>query len=110
MNRLLFLACLVALVAADVYNAHIPILKDDRTQNSYGEYAFDFETGNGIKRQEAGRQGYGQETNGGWSYTAPEGIPISLTFEAGPQGYVPVGAHLPVGPTPPPLPYQRTGN
>ncbi|XP_064097603.1 endocuticle structural glycoprotein SgAbd-8-like [Macrobrachium nipponense] len=110
MNRLVLLACLVAVVVADSYKTHIPILKDDRTQNSYGEYTFEYETGNGIKRQEAGRQNYGQESSGSWSYTAPEGIPISLQFSAGPQGYVPVGAHLPVGPTPPPLPYQRTGN
>ncbi|XP_068216049.1 pupal cuticle protein 20-like isoform X1 [Palaemon carinicauda] len=98
--------CLVAVVLAD-YNAPIPILKDDRTQNAYGEYTFDIETGNGIKRTEAGRQNDGQESEGAWSYTAPEGVPIALTFTAGHQGYVPVGDHLPV---PPPLPYERTGN
>lgn len=58
-------ACLVAVVVAD-YNTPIPILKDDRTQNAYGEYTFDFETGNGISRNEAGQQADGQETSGGW--------------------------------------------
>lgn len=55
----------MAVVVAD-YNTPIPILKDDRTQNAYGEYTFDFETGNGISRNEAGQQADGQETSGGW--------------------------------------------
>lgn len=46
---------------------HIPILKDDRTQNSYGEYTFDFQSGNGIARQEAGSQNDGQVSQGGWT-------------------------------------------
>ncbi|XP_042873890.1 endocuticle structural glycoprotein SgAbd-1-like isoform X3 [Penaeus japonicus] len=107
MQRLLVLACLVAVVVADSYKTPIPILKDDRTQNAYGEYTFDFETGNGIARNEAGRQADGQESSGGWSYTAPEGIPIKLTFTSGAGGYQPVGDHLPVGPTLVPLPYER---
>ncbi|XP_068215629.1 pupal cuticle protein Edg-78E-like [Palaemon carinicauda] len=108
MNRLFFFACLVGVVVADTYKTPIPILKDDRTQNAYGEYTFEFETGNGIKRNEAGRQNDGQESQGGWSYTGPEGIPIALTFSAGAQGYVPVGDHLPTPPTPVALPYERT--
>ncbi|XP_063615740.1 pupal cuticle protein-like [Penaeus indicus] len=101
------LACLVAVVVADSYKTPIPILKDDRTQNAYGEYTFDFETGNGIVRNEAGKQADGQESSGGWSYTAPEGIPIKLSFTSGVGGYQPVGDHLPVAPTSVPLPYER---
>ncbi|XP_069982233.1 endocuticle structural glycoprotein SgAbd-8-like [Penaeus vannamei] len=89
------------------YKTPIPILKDDRTQNAYGEYTFDFETGNGIARNEAGKQADGQESSGGWSYTAPEGVPIKLSFTSGVGGYQPVGDHLPVAPTPVPLPYER---
>ncbi|XP_069982232.1 flexible cuticle protein 12-like [Penaeus vannamei] len=107
MQRLLILACLVAVVVADSYKTPIPILKDDRTQNAYGEYTFDFETGNGIARNEAGNQADGQESSGGWSYTAPEGVPIKLSFTSGVGGYQPVGDHLPVAPTPVPLPYER---
>ncbi|XP_063584753.1 flexible cuticle protein 12-like [Penaeus indicus] len=102
------LACLVAVVVADSYKTPIPILKDDRTQNAYGEYTFDFETGNGIVRNEAGKQADGQESSGGWSYTAPEGIPIKLSFTSGVGGYQPVGDHLPVAPTSVPLPYERS--
>ncbi|XP_037782111.1 endocuticle structural glycoprotein SgAbd-8-like [Penaeus monodon] len=107
MERLLVLACLVAVVVADSYKTPIPILKDDRTQNAYGEYSFDFETGNGIARNEAGKQADGQESSGGWSYTAPEGVPIKLSFSSGVGGYQPVGDHLPVAPTQVPLPYER---
>ena len=52
-------------MAADSYTP-IPILKDDRTQNAYGEYSFDFETGNGIARGEQGHQEDGQENSGSW--------------------------------------------
>jgi len=41
------------------------------------------------------------------SYTAPEGVPIKLSFTSGVGGYQPVGDHLPVAPTPVPLPYER---
>ncbi|XP_063584752.1 flexible cuticle protein 12-like [Penaeus indicus] len=101
------LACLVAVVVADSYKTPIPILKNDRIQNAYGEYTFDFETGNGIVRNEAGKQADGQESSGGWSYTAPEGVPIKLSFTSGVGGYQPVGDHLPVAPTSVPLPYER---
>merc|ERR1712002_1382554 len=111
MNTLLIFVCIVAVVAADsAYKADpIPILKDDRTQNAYGETSFSFETGNGISRSEEGRQNDGNEQSGSWSYTAPDGTPIQLTFVAdGAGGYQPVGDHLPVGPTPVPLPYKRS--
>nr|XP_027236376.1 uncharacterized protein LOC113827697 [Penaeus vannamei] len=49
----------------------IPILKDDRSQDAYGGYSFSYGTGNGIYRDEVGRQNYGQVTQGGWSYTSP---------------------------------------
>ncbi|KAK4289215.1 hypothetical protein Pmani_037803 [Petrolisthes manimaculis] len=106
MFRFIVLAVAVAVVAADTYKP-IPILKDDRTQNAYGEYSFDFETGNGIARNEQGYQQDGQENSGAWSYTAPEGDQIALSFTSGAGGYQPQGAHLP---TPPPLPYERNGN
>lgn len=63
----------VAVVAADTYQV-IPILKDDRTQNAYGEYSFDFETGNGISRNEQGYQQDGQENSGAWRWVHHRGI------------------------------------
>lgn len=67
-----------------------------------------YETGNGIQAEESGYVQPAQDPNqsalnvqGGYSYTAPDGTPISVKYVAGPQGFVPVGDHLP---TPPPLP------
>jgi len=106
---LIAFSCLVAAAYASQYPVEvIPILKDDRTQDAYGGYTFDFETGNGISRQEEGSQNDGQNSAGSVSYTAPDGTPIKLTFTADANGYLPAGDHLPVGPTSVPLPYQRT--
>jgi hypothetical protein len=41
---------------------------------------------------------------GSYSYTSPEGIPITLNWEAGPEGFHASGAHLP---TPPPVPVEH---
>lgn len=67
-----------------------------------------YETGNGIQAEESGYVQPAQDPNqltlnvqGGYSYTAPDGTPISVKYVAGPQGFVPVGTHIP---TPPPLP------
>ncbi|KAK7069977.1 hypothetical protein SK128_023394, partial [Halocaridina rubra] len=107
-------ACLAALqitgsLAFPSYSPYkapiIPILKDDRTQDAYGGYSFAYSTGNGIYRNENGRQNYGQNTDGGWSYTSPEGVPVKISFVADQGGYQPVGAVIPV---PPELPYSRT--
>lgn len=95
---------------------HIPILQDDRTHKTgYGEYSFDFKTGNEITRSEVGSQNDGQISSGGWNYISPEGAPISLNFVADHAGYQPTGDHLPVAPVheyelpvAPELPYERT--
>jgi len=63
---LLLLSVLVSEAAESPYSAPIPILKDDRTQDAYGGYSFDFESGNGIVRQESGKESGGQAKQGGW--------------------------------------------
>ncbi|XP_071520569.1 cuticle protein AMP1A-like [Panulirus ornatus] len=83
----------------------IPILKDERDQDGLGAYTFAYSTGNGIYRNEAGKQAYGQNAEGGWRYTSPEGLPVEITFVANKGGYQPQGAVLPVAPK---LPYSRT--
>ncbi|XP_027224480.1 endocuticle structural glycoprotein SgAbd-8 [Penaeus vannamei] len=103
---LLSSVCLFA-AADESYGAPIPILKDDRTQDAYGGYSFDFESGNGIVRQESGKESDGQAKEGGWRYISPEGVPVEIVFVADQGGYQPQGAVVPVAP---PLPYQRSGN
>ncbi|XP_057666066.1 flexible cuticle protein 12-like [Diorhabda carinulata] len=59
-------------------------------------YNFDFETSNGIKRQESGVVKPGATpddalltVDGDFSYTLPDGTPVSVTFEASENGYRP---------------------
>ncbi|XP_047476024.1 cuticle protein AM1239-like [Penaeus chinensis] len=83
----------------------IPILKDEREgPDASGVYSFEFETGNGIKREEQGapRGPSGAVAmQGGWSFTFPDGSPADVTFVADDAGYRVESDLLP---TPPPLP------
>lgn len=67
-----------------------------------------YETGNSIVAEETGYllnagvpEQEAQHAEGSYSYTAPDGTIISVTYVAGPEGFVPTGSHLP---TPPPIP------
>ncbi|XP_063590838.1 cuticle protein AM1199-like [Penaeus indicus] len=83
----------------------VPILRDDRQgPDEFGNYNFNFETGDGISRQE---QGAPQPpvgavaSQGGWSFTFPDGTPARFSFTADGEGYRVESDLLP---TPPPLP------
>ncbi|XP_042859211.1 pupal cuticle protein 36-like [Penaeus japonicus] len=83
----------------------IPIIVDDRQgPDEFGNYNFNFETANGIIRQEQGApQG---ETGavaqqGAWSFTFPDGTPADFNFVADENGFRVESDLLP---TPPPLP------
>ncbi len=68
-----------------------------------------FESEDGIKVDAAGNQkqvgpkpeDVGSVQRGSYSYVAPDGTPISVTWEADENGFRANGAHLP---TPPPMP------
>ncbi|XP_027845537.2 endocuticle structural glycoprotein SgAbd-8-like [Aphis gossypii] len=102
---------LVSLASCQQYQptTPIPIVRyENDGVNFDGSYKWAYETGNGIQAQESGYVQPAQDPSqsalnveGGYSYTAPDGTPISVKYVAGPQGFVPVGDHLP---TPPPLP------
>ncbi|KAI4465721.1 cuticle protein [Holotrichia oblita] len=87
--------------------AQIPIISYENENNGDGSYRFSYETGNGIKAQEegflknAGSESEAQSAAGSFSYTAPDGQKIELTYTADENGFQPQGAHLP---TPPPIP------
>lgn len=61
----------------------------------------------------AGSESEAQSASGSFSYTAPDGQLIEVTYTADENGFVPQGAHLP---TPPPIPdeiaksLQQNGN
>lgn len=74
---------------------------------------FRYETENGINFQEQGQvRALGPDqvdktVDGSFSYTSPEGQPISLQYRADANGFQPQGAHLPVAP-PIPAAIQRS--
>ncbi|XP_063590471.1 pupal cuticle protein 36-like [Penaeus indicus] len=83
----------------------IPIITDERQgPDEFGNYNFNFETANGIIREEQGApQG---ETGavaqqGAWSFTFPDGTPADFSFVADENGFRVESDLLP---TPPPLP------
>lgn len=96
----------------------IPIISHDEVVGENGAFNYTYETGNGIKTQVSGytkppianRIAGGpddegpqpiQVLSGSYSYQAPDGTQISLTYIADENGFQPEGAHLP---TAPPIP------
>ncbi|CAG4937468.1 unnamed protein product [Colias eurytheme] len=95
----------------------IPIVSQSDELDANGTYKFSYETGNGIKREETayekvlpkleGRSassnegGESDESNeihvqrGSYSYTAPDGTVITVTYIADENGFQPIGDHIP---------------
>ncbi|KAL0266841.1 UNVERIFIED_CONTAM: hypothetical protein PYX00_009279 [Menopon gallinae] len=110
-------ACLVLLGVAMVLAAPqqqsnqppIPILRfENDGVNFDGSYKWSYETGNEIQAEESGYvknagqpEQEAQVAQGSYSYTAPDGQRITVTYVADENGFVPQGDHLP---TPPPIP------
>ncbi|XP_015605044.1 endocuticle structural glycoprotein SgAbd-2 [Cephus cinctus] len=91
----------------DYYGRRIGILRQSQDTSVDGSYAYSYDTENGISVAEEGRPknlglaGQAEVVQGRFSYTAPGGIPISVSYIADENGYRASGAHLP---TPPPIP------
>ena len=92
-------------------NEKIPIISQDQEVNFDGSYRLSYETGNGIAAQEQGvlknagnPDAEVEEVQGSFQYTAPDGSPVALQYVANENGFQPQGSHLPVAPTPPPIP------
>ncbi|XP_045446201.1 endocuticle structural glycoprotein SgAbd-8-like [Melitaea cinxia] len=115
-SRIMISIIVLSLVMSSLYaqpqkgNDPIPILRyESEGPNVDGSYKWEYETGNEIAAQEKGYvknfgQGEGKEiqtAEGGFSYKAPDGSPIALTYIADENGFQPQGSHLP---TPPPIP------
>uniref|UniRef100_A0A8W7P7X2 Endocuticle structural glycoprotein SgAbd-2 n=1 Tax=Anopheles coluzzii TaxID=1518534 RepID=A0A8W7P7X2_ANOCL len=85
----------------------IEIISYENMNNGDGTYKYSYETANGIKVQEQGEiknKGSDNEipsVQGSYSYTAPDGQVITVTYIADENGFQPQGDHLP---TPPPIP------
>ncbi|XP_046970535.1 cuticle protein 3-like [Vanessa cardui] len=84
--------------AAYERNARILAYDSDVKEDSY---RYNYETENGIKAEEQGREVDGIEAQGGFQYTGDDGQIYSVSYTAGQAGVQAQGAHLP---TPPPTP------
>jgi len=73
-----------------------------RIQNSKmesdGSYAFNYETNDGVRRQESGQPSSSKTgsivQSGSWSYTGLDGKLYEVSFVADELGYRPVGGHI----------------
>ncbi|KAK7085908.1 hypothetical protein SK128_013021 [Halocaridina rubra] len=85
----------------------IAILRDSREQDDYGRYSVNVETANGIVLTDSGAPGANGAINsqGSFSYTAPDGTPVRVTYVANENGFQPQSNLLPVAPAfPHPIP------
>ncbi|XP_013187021.1 endocuticle structural glycoprotein SgAbd-2 [Amyelois transitella] len=108
MKSFVVLSAVLAVAFAQAQQYTIPIISYQQDSNVDGSYQYSYETGNGIAAQERGylknagiKDAEAQVAEGSFSYTSPEGVPISLRYTADENGFRPEGAHLP---TPPPIP------
>merc|ERR1712212_1296864 len=114
--KFVIIACLaaVAVAAPQYYDSSeesrefIPILKDDRVHEEDGTYSVDFETANGIRFSQSGSPDGDEDSvikQGEYSYTAPDGTPVHVTYVANENGFQPQSDILPVAPAfPHPIP------
>ncbi|XP_045101412.1 cuticle protein AM1159-like [Portunus trituberculatus] len=99
------LACLFAVAAAapQLEQEPIGILLDERTDSGDGNFAYNFETENGIVMEVSGTPGAEGATNmqGVYRFPLPDGSIAEVRFFADEGGY---RAESPLIPTPHPLP------
>ncbi|XP_067000858.1 endocuticle structural glycoprotein SgAbd-8 [Anabrus simplex] len=94
--------------STDRFTTQIPIIRFDKEQSADGSYKSSYETGNNIVAEETGfLKNVGDKDtealvqHGSYSYTAPDGSLITVTYTADELGFRAEGAHIP---TPPPVP------
>ncbi|XP_076175504.1 cuticular protein 18 [Ptiloglossa arizonensis] len=110
MNGLIIALCAIAAVASAVspvsVDVPIPILRQSgEGPNPDGSYTYNYETANGIQAQEVGYLKYAgstaeaQEAQGSYSYTAPNGEVVQVSYVANENGFQPQGSHIPTIPS-----------
>ncbi|XP_064094000.1 cuticle protein AM/CP1114-like [Macrobrachium nipponense] len=122
MLKLILTALAAAALAAPQYGYEAPrgsirgggdsseeaaILRDDRDRDDSGRYSVAVETENGIRLTDSGAPGAkgAIAASGSFSYTAPDGTPVSLQYVADENGFQPQSDLLPVAPAfPHPIP------
>lgn len=75
------------------HEAAAPIVKSVSDVSPDGSYGYEYETGNGISAKEHGVGGHSAQ--GAFSYTAPDGQVVHLSYVADEHGFHPTGSHIP---------------
>lgn len=75
------------------HEAGAPIVKSVSDVSPDGSYGYEYETGNGISAKEHGVGG--KAAQGAFSYTAPDGQIVHLSYVADEHGFHPTGSHIP---------------
>ncbi|XP_014247074.1 endocuticle structural glycoprotein SgAbd-2-like [Cimex lectularius] len=130
MNSLLVLFCIVGVAVAQQYQQQyytparlvqpvltanlvqtkakpVAVLSQNSNFNFDGNFNYDFQSENGISSQVVGSvkplgpDEQAQVLQGSYSYTAPDGTPVTTNWYADETGFHASGDHLP---TPPPVP------
>lgn len=105
MYQVVALALVAVAAAQHAEQVPIAILRQSSDVSPDGSYQFNYETENGISASEQGQPGpVGEDgtqavvVQGQYSYTGPDGTPITVTYTADENGFHAEGAHLPVAP------------
>ncbi|XP_014208513.1 endocuticle structural glycoprotein SgAbd-8-like [Copidosoma floridanum] len=110
MNQLAILVLVAAFSFANsgpvepVHHEVVPILHQTSEASPDGSYSYSFETGNGIKVEEQGHvkdlggEHEAMQVKGSYSYIAPDGTPIKVSYTADENGFHPESDAIPVGP------------
>uniref|UniRef100_A0A6G1S685 Endocuticle structural glycoprotein SgAbd-2 n=1 Tax=Aceria tosichella TaxID=561515 RepID=A0A6G1S685_9ACAR len=104
MKCVIVLSALVALSAAQLVREPIPILRYSSDVLPDGAFAYEYETGNGIKAEArgqpiaAGPEGAAVAHQGSYSFVSDDGQTYTVTYVADANGFQAQGAHLPVAP------------
>merc|ERR1712127_253027 len=109
--KLIIVATLLAVAAAAPaeLDAPVAIVSSRSEMSEDGSYSFAFESEDGVKVEESGSQKQIGETpeesgtvsKGSYSFTAPDGVVLTVNWVADENGFQATGDHLP---TPPPMP------
>ncbi|XP_034478147.1 cuticular protein 47Eg [Drosophila innubila] len=93
MKFLIVLACLLAVAyAGDERSA---VTTEEKVEVNPEDFKYTVETSNGISAEQSGHVADGK-TNvvvGKFEYTSPEGVPVSVSYEADENGYRVVSSH-----------------
>lgn len=89
-------------LAASAAAQHAKILSDARYLSNNGQFGAAYTQGDGVEfKEESDASG---NRRGSYSYVDPNGQRRTVSYTAGADGFKATGDHLPVAPTPVPVP------